>query len=327
MIARPTLLILGAGASSTFGFPIGSSLAYKVCREFQESNSALRGLMQESGIFDDEMKAFVSAYQNADCGSLDEFTEGRGDFLSLVKTAIVCRLVNREIPDRLTPDFRAAMEKVEGYQSKDWCRYLLQHMHRGAPTPSQFADNRLRVITFNFDRSFEQRLFADVRDRYVVSAAEAAEVCRQFPVLHVHGRLGRLPWMEQDEDEGQECVREYAPTATIADRAACISHIRIIQEEIPTSRLDRARSYFEWAEQVCFLGFGYHASNLTRLRVNELLPQATIRGTALGYTAAETIPFTEGFLPNKIHLYPAYDALTFLRETDVLHRKQEKNQS
>ena len=132
----------------------------------------------------------------------------------------------------------------------DWCSYLFRRMRSGALSAEAFGDNQLRVLIFNFDRLFEQRPFLSVTSSYEISDEDAASLCGQFPVLHIHGRLGRLPWMPYDELNGDGFVREYHPTLSREHRLACVDHIKIVQDEIPTERLDKAHAFLEWAECV-----------------------------------------------------------------------------
>jgi hypothetical protein len=46
------------------------------------------------------------------------------------------------------------------------------------------------VITFNFDRSFEYRLFRMLRGSYGLDDNQAGKLCAVVPVLHIHGSLG-----------------------------------------------------------------------------------------------------------------------------------------
>ena len=62
-----------------------------------------------------------------------------------------------------------------------------------------FANNRLQIITFNFDRSFEWWLARVLRATYGVDLDEAVTLGASIEVIHVHGQLaGDMPSIERD---------------------------------------------------------------------------------------------------------------------------------
>src|SRR5437868_2505685 len=126
--------------------------------------------------------------------------------------------------------------------------------------------NKLSVVTFNYDRSFEAALFIAVQKAYNLTDKEAASYVKSIPVLHIYGQLGELPHLSQNS-------RPYNPLVHAGIIMQTIDSIKIVHEgkdkEIP--EFQAAREKIEKAKVVCCLGFGYHPENMKRLRLGETL--------------------------------------------------------
>ena len=56
MITEPTVLILGAGASAPFGFPVGRQMLIQICEHLRDSNTDLSQQMEKCGLQQMEME-------------------------------------------------------------------------------------------------------------------------------------------------------------------------------------------------------------------------------------------------------------------------------
>lgn len=326
MITKPTVFVLGAGASVPYGFPTGADLAHLVCVDIQnvglpgqrfQDCAASRDLFAmfsaDQLVQPDMMQRFVPAFRESGCVTLDEFVEVKGNhhFLPLVKGATIRRLIAAEREEWLDPDPRENGPATR--PNVDWCRYLFRSMK--TPDESGFSNNLVKVITFNFDRSFERKLFLMIRGSYGLSDERAAEVCRSVPVLHMHGMLGEPKWLKPTDNQ----ARDYLSTSIDDHRMMSLASIKIIHEEIPQSVPDTAHQWLLEAQTICFLGFGYHTINIGRLRMNEPHPRATVWGTALGFSGPELATVGRRFVATGgLRLDADRDALSFLRSHAVL---------
>src|SRR5687768_9260193 len=104
MIRRPTVLVLGAGASQPYGFPSGAGLATEVARNLaslrgrfvRDIAEALHGNLDETMVRD-----FVRDFAASGRTSLDAFVESRPEFIDLVKHAMAAVLIPFEKPEDL----------------------------------------------------------------------------------------------------------------------------------------------------------------------------------------------------------------------------------
>ena len=146
MITRPTVFVLGAGASHPYGFPLGQGLLNEVVRELSNADGEFHhevcAVIREV----ERVKAFARDLRLCGRSSIDAFLETRQEFVDVGKAAIARVLSEYESDGRLTHD-----RPDEG-----WYHYLFDRML--TRSPDDFRNNRLCVVTFNFERSFERAL-------------------------------------------------------------------------------------------------------------------------------------------------------------------------
>ncbi len=260
MITEKTVLILGAGASKPYGFPTGRELLYKVRTALEpKTTSDLRTRLVDQGIDGKDIHDFYNELTYSDTSSVDEFLEYRPEFLPVGKLAITLNLIPFENDDTL---FKRALNEPS------WYKYLFEKLY--VPSLNKFINNNLSIITFNYDRSLEHYLFTVLKGRSNKSENECATILEAIPIIHVHGRLGALPWQEKSGRlYSSVCFRNVKEVS---------EQIKVITKDIyPSSEFEDAYDYYlSLAERIIFLGFGYHEANLQRLRIGELKPETMI---------------------------------------------------
>jgi hypothetical protein len=166
-----------------------------------------------------------------------------------------------------------------------WYSALLRQV---APQKTAVYDNQLTIVTFNYDRSLEHFLFEAFRERFGASDEEAASFVTHLKILHVHGRLGSLPWQESGGFP-------YGDGNSLARVREAAAGIRIIHEaDGKTEPFNLAREALRQARYVFFLGFGFHRLNVERLGLPfEKIPRFNgdekwhLSGTCYGFTSTE----------------------------------------
>ncbi|WP_374661363.1 hypothetical protein [Inhella sp.] len=159
--------------------------------------------------------------------------------------------------------------------------------------------HRLRVITFNYERTFEQFLSNRIRALHLARAATALRVeavekqLRDFRVLHVYGDLGDLSAapLGQIAREIKVCIRIGEITANLlgavqsaAKRLSVMPTTRSADYEVTFST---ARQWISQADRLVFLGFGFDETNLRALGFPELAKRSSqVFATTFGLGAA-----------------------------------------
>ena len=77
MISRPTVLVLGAGASAPYGFPTARELKQLICGAFVKDSVATRTLHEGSEIPMNLFIEFRDAFHRSGQSSVDAFLEHR----------------------------------------------------------------------------------------------------------------------------------------------------------------------------------------------------------------------------------------------------------
>ena len=284
MITKPTVLVLGAGASVPYDYPTGLGLKKLVVEALrsQKSDRVDRLLLNlERPRTPKEVAEFGKALHESRIGSVDAFLEceGNREDVEIGKRAIAQVLGARERSDVLVNTT---------IDNGNWYAWLFERM---ADCPfDQFGENALTVITFNYDRSWEQFLYDMVNGYYNHTDDETVigQLC-SLRVIHLYGCLGRLWW--QGDQGGSINYGEYHQGSGQTSRSRLIPlrmarGIKILPEADKTSReFQEAHQALLEAARIYFLGFGYGQRNLARLFPPDILDELDKRGTVLNGTS------------------------------------------
>ncbi len=285
MISVPTVLILGAGASKPYGFPIGDELRKKVL------NLASRGecwkMLKDTFSYEKSLiNKFRSDYLRTPI-SIDAFLEKRSDYMDLGKALIAMALLPCEHSYRIFEGWIQPPRPQDHPQEKStgsWYELLYNSLIMDT-TFETFRDNKLSIITFNYDRSLKYFLYESLGPLYKSDFKEQSEfidILNAVQIVHVYGNLGPLPW----EDENGKV--EYSPEISASKLCLAQNNITLLSEgqhcEKTQQNLAAAYKLINAAKNIYFLGFGYHTENLKRLDVTSHASEqlSTLAGTSKG---------------------------------------------
>jgi len=259
VITRKTVLVLGAGASVPFGFPSGPGLVKSICESLRSGNarSVIEDILAErqfrgSRYFD----KFLDSLQKSGQLSIDSFLEHNPEWIALGKLAISACLIPFEEEQKL---FR--------FGDDCWYRQLFKAMNS---TFEEFTQNKITILTFNYDRSLEHFLATALRYTHQVEYQLCLQSVLSLPIIHLHGHLGSLN--NVDDEEGRVYKTDCNPYfINVAAR-----NIQIIHEGGENgAKFESAKKALSNAEVIAFLGFGYDEINLERLGIRKLAFEAS----------------------------------------------------
>lgn len=249
MIIEPTVLVLGAGASMQFGFPSGAGLVDAILSTRQMSGESHRIFHKilETDYAPGGLDNFLRALRMSARPSIDAFLEHNPRFMEIGKLAIAAALIPFE-------------DEYKLFYVNSWYKTLFQNMNTSL---DQFHQNKLAVITYNYDRSLEHFLITALENAYEgVTHKEAVELVSMIPIIHLHGKLGEIPGLK-DEAWSRSYINAGLGQQQLKKAA---EGIKIIHENIGSDfEFIRAQELIGAAEKICFLGFGYDETNLKRL--------------------------------------------------------------
>lgn len=253
MITTNTLLIVGAGASVPYGYPTGVQLRNELCNPANLKD--LAEFVDKSLI-----EKFCEEFSSAQRYSIDSFLSHRADeyilldnenqsrftFGKLGKLAIASQLLKRENPFNLENPIDS---------NDHWLMYLWSCLTPNDLPKSEFKNNNIKIITFNYDRVIEQYFQTVLMKYYGVGLDEAIELRKQIEIIHVYGVLQNL---------------EDRPYGKIDAFSKAAEYIKVIPEarKEDDKEFARAKEIISWAKKICFIGFGFDDLNVYRLGLN-----------------------------------------------------------
>ncbi len=274
MITRPVVLVLGAGASMPYGYPVGSELRQQIIDELSNGSKGAHGQTDHEGVglrkcllandfHESKLQEFAKVLTQSQTTSVDVFLERRPEFVELGKQAIAWILLQRD-------------DKSRHIRQDDecWYHYLWELME--APF-DDFGNNTVTIVTYNYDLSFERHLFARISSLYGEYHWKSVAKFDEIKKIHVHGKVGNICQMHGFEDMLDCDIREAA------------KEIKIVHESDKTTQeYQKARRAIREAKEIHFLGFGYNKTNIERLLKNMPVSwHPDIYGTTYGMGAAE----------------------------------------
>jgi len=310
MIQGNTVFVLGAGASMACGFPSGEKLYREVVAALEFRGGTIPPMvhhLRSAGFTDDDARRLRTGLVETSCGfSIDSFLQLpiARELVSIAKAAMAINLIPRESEDCDIP-------KALG--EEDWYEYALSRI-LPVDVESDFAETRLKVITLNFDRSFEARVERIVRARAQRPDRVKQVATRLVPVIHLHGTLpGEFPAAPRFHNEDLRASTLQESTTSL----------KIVAEGPSSSDLDAAREAIRWAGEICFIGCSFHQFTLDRL-----IPSTGLRDKAVYGTTYEMDPGRigkvrsrfegSGVVKEQIRL-ESETALAFFKNTGVVH--------
>jgi hypothetical protein len=266
MINIPTVLVLGAGASTNFGYPLGMELIAKLLRLRETSTIDAFPKQWDRN----DINAFLTRLGRSGHYSIDAFLETDLEYAALGKYLIAYELKQYESIDRLFPP-----------NNSGWYQYLFNCLISDGV--SRFSENKLGIITFNYDRSLEAYLHTALQNRFRMAASEAEKFLKVLPIVHVHGILGKFPEIPYN---GQ---RDFDHVLEISQQIQIIHEMSDQDGKFCNEMFEQAHEMLASAQKIFFLGFGFHRDNVRRFRFfePENIKGKMLKATTLGLGTLE----------------------------------------
>jgi hypothetical protein len=284
MITNNTVLILGAGASVPYGYPTAIELRKFIINEFRRRyTDRLRGKNKynEDDIRTEMAKYsyLIDSFKQSSTKSFDLFlSRNKGKYYEHGKFILAWCILYFELISKFNED----IEKPES----DWYTLLYNNMTDEMTKSTdleKFNENKMRIITFNYDRSFEEFLWRSLFFSFAGDREDVIKISEWIKVFHTYGKILDLQWEYPGKGEKYQ-------TNNILDLAEeAKNNIQIIYDE-RNPRLEEIKKIIIETERIFFLGFGYSKENIEAIGlVNILGKHQSVYGTALNFTDKERI--------------------------------------
>lgn len=292
-------MILGAGASWDYGFPTGEQLLEEIVDVFESASSDQ--LLPSDPNYDIArgLLIYTTNLRKTDATSAPDFLFAKrhlGTFRSLIIGQLPIS-IDWFLQQTFAEDFQKEHFRDLGKIAISYSigRYEEQNIHlqpwrrdlstsgssRKTQTPgwyrrfwqslrvreiSDFEElvdsQRLQVITFNYDRSFEKFILERLtslyaaKNTYPVESAvnDAKKLLDQWNIQHVYGSLGGV------DSFGKVNLQ---PSNPLQDIEAAARKIEIIRENStdPSKTKEEIQKLVQEASTIIFLGFGFDETN------------------------------------------------------------------
>lgn len=281
MITKPTLLILGAGSSNPYGFPLGYELKNKIIKElnYMLDNNPKR--IYELGFDKDLISDFVLKFTNTPRPSIDSFlAHQKKEFEEIGKFSIVEIIAKKENETLLSKN-----------KDDDWYTYLVNSLFDCSF--DEINKNNISIISYNYDRSLETFLHYSMLTSY--KEGEFPEKCvdklKEIPILHMYGRLDPLPWENK-------LGRGYGKECSDTDLIKISENIKLVHETKEDNTIKKANELINDANKIYFLGLDLRNKENLEILDLSLIDKKHIICTGFGLKKGE-INIIKQFLANK----------------------------
>jgi hypothetical protein len=274
MFSKPTVFIIGAGASAEFGMPLGGDLKAAIDGRVKFTGAAPSEALSKQiiksvgGLKTMRLAELGHLLSRAipRFGSMDEvlhFLSHDDEIVYLGKIAIAHEIL---VAERRSHLFNA----IHGLSTWEQCdiswagRFFDLALSGTKLAEIEAVFRNVTVIDFNYDRVLPQYLHSTLVRSFALSPDWASKCLAELTILHPYGSVGPLDW------EGVAKTVEFG--ASDYNLSEIANRIKTYTEERDGTQLATIRKAIHQAHVAVVLGFGFHNQNIDLLNVPDLGP-------------------------------------------------------
>jgi hypothetical protein len=282
MFRTNTVIVVGAGASSEVGLPLGDQLLEQIVKrvhityEFADRQKtgdpvvaeALRHYLNEGSAVSKYNDHISAAWQLSSSAtqalSIDNIIDALEDKrIELVgKLGIVRSILAAEAESGFFTPVNHQSDTLDLSRFKStWYSSLTKLLFENVRKSDveNIFDN-LTIVNFNYDRCLEHYLPISLANYYGLPVQRFQQIMQNLTIHRPYGMAGRLPW----QNGSSHSVRFGQGKAV--DIAAIAPQIRTFTERVEEgSELDAIKVDLADADRIIFIGFAFHRQNVELL--------------------------------------------------------------
>jgi hypothetical protein len=303
MTPKSLVLVLGAGASKEANLPTGEELKVLIAAlldirysDFSRLDngdpvlaSALHVLAESDKALLDARNEFLKTAWHIresmpQAASIDNFIDshrGNDRIAAVGKVAIARCILTAEAGSGMGMNRETGRPINFDLLADTWYNRFFRLVVEGCQ--KEGLPERLRrvaVVSFNYDRSFEQYFHLALQTYFRIPAPEAATILGALDIYHPYGTVGTLPW--------QGGAVAFGETLDAQALVASARELRTFTEgtDARKSDIDAIRALMATGERIAFLGFAFHRLNMdllfAELQRSHTKPSRAMYATAKG---------------------------------------------
>jgi hypothetical protein len=312
---RKIVFIVGAGASSEFGLPVGDDLVKKIassCRfdvdPFGNMSSggneltyAILRLRQENG--EKYNPAYLSQEareisQNMGLApSIDNYLDAhklKEARVKIGKLAITHAIRDAEKNSKLVRNVDNFYNRVSFASfPNNWLTNLFRILVAEQTLESFKAKlSACTFISFNYDRIIEQFFYHAIKSYFELEANEAADICEaELSVIHPYGTVGTFSFSWEGTGFGE--------LKNSSELVKASESVRTFTEGVENQNIHASIKYaISEADCLAFLGFAFHPLNIKVLAPSDFYNRCRVLGTSYRMSA-ENLEITSNEINEK----------------------------
>ncbi|MEO6609229.1 MAG: hypothetical protein ABIN69_12255 [Aestuariivirga sp.] len=291
MIKRPTVIVVGAGASFSLEFPLGIGLVTSISQKLkfgrdwqgriegdQRLFQSMRLATESLGVSDDELfeQSIEISEGLALAESIDNYVHThQGNLLVPIisKLAIGLFILDAEYKCDLRTGHSFKSSKIPPqFWVSSFCRL---HFTKSISGQLDEIFDNVAIVCFNYDRNIQRSIQIGLANYFRLSDSDATNLTAKLRVFHPYGSLGEIL-------TSNKLPYGTAPTAESIFQSS--KGIRTFTEGPMSAKFSTDVSgLLEWAQSIAFLGFGFGRLNMDALgNVPRTGNIKKVFGTALG---------------------------------------------
>lgn len=285
MFSQPTVFIVGAGASSEVGLPIGNELTTTIARKLNFDSDGFRLTSGDKNIYAaiDQYSRDTSPRNRSllyEAGrsiasamgqslSIDNFLHTHSHDESIVmmgKIGIASSILEAEQRSAMSTNGDSNASIKLHNTANTWYNTLFSMLYEGVVFPEidSLFDN-ISFITFNYDRCIEHYLPSAIANYYLIPLEDAKILTRNLKIIHPYGQVGPLP------GDPKKAGIPFGAKPDYRNIFATSSQIRTFTEGIDDEEMiDKMHSIIASAAVIVYLGFSFGDMNMKILKVENL---------------------------------------------------------
>jgi len=292
MFTKSTVFIVGAGASNSFGYPLGSQLPAKIRERASElfnfcvnptrgtvfPDFYLRKVFPNDVPDPSSLEKIWSRIQSdaeilstrlRDAGkdTIDYFFHQNQSLSDLGRVLMAAEICKNEF-DAFTSFNLNNDNKVFG---ENWIRHVAAHIVRDCDSVEKLKVNKVNFITFNYDLAIERILYSALYARETLHKGSAIEQDIEIKnfvsgdrIIHVYGGLAWDPFSHPTFS--YNVIDQYNNAYKYSEEMRIIAPNEKADRK---SHLDKAKQLIRDAEVIYILGYGFDENNNKLLALDE----------------------------------------------------------